>query len=119
MRLAMHKICLRTQVFGWHNQSRGHLGAAKAVDQTFPKFLMPLQCACSEPLRQTPDFWPRNAYRGFCATRWPPSEVALYGLPVGSGGVGLFLTGRSMKCFGEGDLCGEDQTDVPLICFTS
>ena len=32
----MHENSLRTQVFGWHNESRGHLGAAKAVDQTFP-----------------------------------------------------------------------------------
>jgi len=31
----MHENSLRTQVFGWDNESRGHLGAAEAVDQTF------------------------------------------------------------------------------------
>jgi hypothetical protein len=33
----MHENSPRKQVFGRHRKSGGHLGAAKAVDQTFPR----------------------------------------------------------------------------------
>jgi hypothetical protein len=44
----MHENSLRTQVFGWDNESRGHLGAAEAVDQTFLKYDPPLGITSSE-----------------------------------------------------------------------